>query len=642
MLLAALLVVGTHVKSGTGWSVGLIPRVRIWANLRARSCHGGKGDPRPHLSPAFGTATRICHRLELDSAISLLEKWLASCQNHTTCSGNRQSPSSHELPKRLLDVSEPNPRLVSVGKRSLLGPETARYMTLSHCWGPGTHIKPLQTTKATYQARMQGIEWSDLPPLFQDAMAITRKLGIQYLWIDSLCIIQDDDEDWNEQATQMSQVYSGSYLNLAAAAAPDSSHPLCDARYDQLRRGVDDVLSPTPQVTHAIEPAGGAMATVYVRIHNWSAHNQVLGHHYGREVEAPLLKRAWVLQERLLAPRTVYFAKSELMFQCREFVRCECNGIDNQEQILADLASNPDPFGPDPDGHIESVKSFTFDDLFDHQQRLYRAFAKLVDGTGSADSAHAARDFWMEAVQAYSALDLTRESDRPFAIAGIAKRIRTVTNDTYIAGLWVQDLPRELLWVCMGKRTRRTASHRTSNIPSWSWMSQNSAVWFAAYNRDAHFMSDPHLRIIATSPAGSETDYRPDFGLVAGAKIVLEAAVAAGTVCVNARLNTLLEIESPKDCNQLGSVPLTFQNVMDDIDRPYDPIDGLKPGDSVHCLIMGTRDHQHTYCLVIKEVENQQHGSVFRRVGTCSFGHYGVSVEKTPLENLPVKRVTLV
>jgi len=497
---------------------------------------------------------------------------------------------------------------------------------------------------------MQGIEWSDLPPLFQDAMAITRKLGIQYLWIDSLCIIQDDDEDWNEQATQMSQVYSGSYLNLAAAAAPDSSHPLCDARYDQLRRGVDDVLSPTPQVTHAIEPAGGAMATVYVRIHNWSAHNQVLGHHYGREVEAPLLKRAWVLQERLLAPRTVYFAKSELMFQCREFVRCECNGIDNQEQILADLASNPDPFGPDPDGHIESVKSFTFDDLFDHQQRLYRAFAKLVDGTGSADSAHAARDFWMEAVQAYSALDLTRESDRPFAIAGIAKRIRTVTNDTYIAGLWVQDLPRELLWVCMGKRTRRTASHRTSNIPSWSWMSQDSIVNFMASPAfpKYQFISDQRLRIIATSPAFHETGWRPDFGLVAGAKIVLEGAVAAGIVGVDAGTNAL-HIQSPRDRNRRDSVPLMFRSVNEN--RPFDPIDELKPGDSVHCLFLARVDYpsytdlQDTYCLVLREVENQQHESVFRRVGTCKLSdkdHDTLSRGEIPCKLLPVRRVTLV
>lgn len=89
------------------------------------------------------------------------------------------------------------------------------YITLSYCWGvPGRDVPPPRTTRDTYGSMTKGIEWSDVPTLFQDAILLTRALGCRYLWADSLCIVQDDEQDWIEQSATMADVYSHGYITL--------------------------------------------------------------------------------------------------------------------------------------------------------------------------------------------------------------------------------------------------------------------------------------------------------------------------------------------------------------------------------------------------------------------------------------------
>src|SRR2546421_28580 len=88
---------------------------------------------------------------------------------------------------------------------------TGRYATLSHCWGE--HL-PLVTTKDNLLERQRGIYWSDLPRSFQDAIVTTAEQGLRYLWIDSLCIVQDDQCDWDEHASSMAEIYAGSHFNI--------------------------------------------------------------------------------------------------------------------------------------------------------------------------------------------------------------------------------------------------------------------------------------------------------------------------------------------------------------------------------------------------------------------------------------------
>ena len=113
------------------------------------------------------------------------------------------------MPSRLLYVgSQIDPWCLRLDARPTLKP----YIALSHCWGDVSAI--FTTTKATFEDRLLEIPWSKLPKSFQDAISITRAIHVEYLWIDSLCIIQDDSEDWKAESVKMAEVYSGAYLTI--------------------------------------------------------------------------------------------------------------------------------------------------------------------------------------------------------------------------------------------------------------------------------------------------------------------------------------------------------------------------------------------------------------------------------------------
>jgi hypothetical protein len=95
----------------------------------------------------------------------------------------------------------------------------ASYICLSHCWGKEN--QPLKCTTANLNEWKSRIDWDLLPQTFQDAIDFVRRLGQRYLWIDSLCILQDDRDDWDEQSVKMAEIYENSYLTLAASWASD-------------------------------------------------------------------------------------------------------------------------------------------------------------------------------------------------------------------------------------------------------------------------------------------------------------------------------------------------------------------------------------------------------------------------------------
>lgn len=127
------------------------------------------------------------------------------------------------LPSRFIDVGSrdgrKDPRLVSSTEVS----NKERYTTLSHCWGASPDNMPLRTTHATKAAHMVSIPMRTLPKTFRDAIDVTRALNVRYIWIDSLCIVQDDLEDWEQEAAKMASIYEGSFLTIAAADSPNSN-----------------------------------------------------------------------------------------------------------------------------------------------------------------------------------------------------------------------------------------------------------------------------------------------------------------------------------------------------------------------------------------------------------------------------------
>ena len=180
--------------------------------------------------------------------------------------------------------------------------EAVRYIALSHRWGthpPSKNDPRFCTTDGNLGARLNRLSLSELPRTFQDAVRVTRELGIEYLWIDSLCIIQWNAEDWKREASRMEDVFASAYCIIAATSAMDSTTGF-------LARN---------------------RSTEYVRVQD-AAGNQVCISTYMDDFEkdveqAEINKRAWVMQERVLAQRTIHFSANQTYWECGQGVYCE-------------------------------------------------------------------------------------------------------------------------------------------------------------------------------------------------------------------------------------------------------------------------------------------------------------------------------
>lgn len=229
-----------------------------------------------------------------DAVLRLAAHWLNSCHTHRRCIPTDQTTW---LPRRLLDVESPNDpftfRVVEVEEANLKG---VRYMTLSHCWGTSDFLK---LTKLTRAALYTGMKVSRLAQTFQDAIYVCRFMAIRYLWIDSLCIIQDDKQDWAEQSMKMSAVYRNSYCNIAAAASEDSSQGVFRSR------SIQRLESMWPCLLKGLRPSEPK-----------TCHRILFEGQWERLDSSPLSKRAWVYQERLLSNRTLHFGSEELLWEC--------------------------------------------------------------------------------------------------------------------------------------------------------------------------------------------------------------------------------------------------------------------------------------------------------------------------------------
>lgn len=157
------------------------------------------------------------------SAWNTIFKWLNNCvHKHELCTKLESSRDTKWYPTRLLDLGNPTNEsrkinVLETANKKLGG----HYITLSHCWGNGRHLRLTKENKAALLN-----EIPSLPKTFAEAISASRKLGVRYLWIDSLCIIQDDPEDWNREAALMHRVYMNAWCNISAAASQDSSEGL--------------------------------------------------------------------------------------------------------------------------------------------------------------------------------------------------------------------------------------------------------------------------------------------------------------------------------------------------------------------------------------------------------------------------------
>jgi hypothetical protein len=262
-----------------------------------------------------------------DTAYSRLEAWIKECSsNHPYCG---TPPLNPELPSRVIDVFAYDRSVNLFESKGGRG----RYIALSHCWGTSSR---LMATRETIEDLKEGIAISFLPKTFQDAMKITKRLGVRYLWIDCLCIIQDDALDWERESTRMAKVYRNAYLTISASACTDSYSGCFPKRKNDsyvspptLSLGYKIPREATGPNSYTIDYKHTAQAGIKNRIHlfeEWLPGSSfyapqpiyigTFGKRFDPIAKEPLSSRGWTLQERLLSPRIVHYATDQMYFEC--------------------------------------------------------------------------------------------------------------------------------------------------------------------------------------------------------------------------------------------------------------------------------------------------------------------------------------
>ncbi|KAI1760993.1 heterokaryon incompatibility protein-domain-containing protein [Hypoxylon sp. FL1150] len=345
---------------------------------------------------------------------------------HDKCRAASEAPRSQA--KRYLQLGAQSSTLKLVESSAV---QITDYAALSYCWGKCAGDDLLLATASTLEKLQSGIAVSDLPPALKDAVEVCFRLGLKFLWIDSLCILQDSPDDWRDQAAKMADVYEGSLVTIIAASG--SSVQESFLAHPRL---------PRPHVGD-VEREEGGRVQVYARVSTDFGHHRfvsslLLGGPQPIGIE-PVDLRAWTLQERDLSVRAISYTSFEVQWACRTTQACECGR-----------------------GTVNGMAQIS----------------RMLDDKDALRT-------WYEAVRQYTSRNLSFDADKLPAIAGLARRLAPQIRSRYIAGLWEQDLLVGLCW-CKTSHSSNpslTGRYPTAYVaPSFSWASVVGLV-----------MKEPHV-----------------------------------------------------------------------------------------------------------------------------------------------------
>jgi hypothetical protein len=312
--------------------------------------------------------------------MNIASQWLHQCRSlHFDCLAS----IIPELPTRVIDVCM-NASLDGVRVFQSNGAR-AEYVALSHCWGG--IITPLLSSD-TIERFQRKLPYNDLPKNFQDAIIITRRLRIRYLWIDSLCIIQDSKQDWSQESKKMGLVYRNSSVTISALASKGSTHGI-------LVQEPDD-QPPSPQPVALAISTESADQTKLVSVERDDFHAESLS---SLEFNGPLGSRGWCLQESVLSPRHLYFGRRQIYWRCPAGY-CAADGTDSGLRV--------------PENRLPNLSSVLFHDIL-----------RCPPSLSSTDSRSLFVDYYL-LVENYSHRNLTFGSDKLPAFSGIVARLHTV------------------------------------------------------------------------------------------------------------------------------------------------------------------------------------------------------------------------
>ncbi|KAF7519651.1 hypothetical protein G7054_g13012 [Neopestalotiopsis clavispora] len=395
--------------------------------------------------------------------------------NHKQCSENTHV----ELPTFLVDVglchNKDHVRLVRNGDTC-----KGNYLAMSYCWGGPQRV--MLTTK-TLRPFQDKLTTSSLPEAIKDAIYVTRELGHRYLWIDALCIIQNDDRFKQVELLKMNRIYQNAFLTIQPTWSATVEEGFLDGRIT------------TPFVKMALRhDIDGTQVYVYARpvMPAW-----------GNATQGPTVRRAWIFQETALSTRLVAYSSHQVIVACQTLSHSENseNGISASISLV----------GP---GLCNNIRP----DLYTATSSLDLMEARKVSLSG-----------WYKTVgMHYTGRLYTVGKDRLYALSAFAEEAQKLIGGEYLAGIWSVDLIRGLTWSARNGRPLGRSSHYRA--PSWSW---------AAFDGQVLWIKDiSHIEATTKETRVVEAWVTPEginpYGPCLEGKVILEALV--GVASVSAKL----------------------------------------------------------------------------------------------------------
>lgn len=381
--------------------------------------------------------------------------------SHGRC---RAAIDSIALPTRLVDVGtfqHPLIKLVETNQREAYH-GAYPYLILSYCWGQGN--TSAKTTNYNLMKRLQEISVDELPKTIQDAILVTRMMGFQYIWIDAICIIQATDGeagDFTSEAPKMGDYYANADCCISASLASDSSEGFLTQR----------PLARFPIIQDIILKFSDSPSTPSNSLFLW-AHQR----HYNLKktlTDTPLMKRGWYQQELMLSRRILHWTFHGLYLQCQSSI-CLEGSLEVWSNCLSpDVSLDPE---------------FSSRNVFDPREVLALPYDRIL-----------AFDGWCRLVENFSKRELTFESDRLYAIHGIACVLVQRFGAEYFYGLFRRHLAQGLAWardsnfVVSATLDKPFKPSRRTEYPTWCWAS-DCPVKFDPIDENHIFVRDDHPR----------------------------------------------------------------------------------------------------------------------------------------------------
>ncbi|KAI1386154.1 HET-domain-containing protein [Hypoxylon trugodes] len=443
---------------------------------------GNEENPETTMSPAMLTSTlwvfadpgtpagsRFVERYisadrNSDGYVEFGRAMLSVCRKrHPEC-GPVDLDAAPEMPTRVLDIgtsSGDSIKLVYARLHGLRKP----YLALSYCWGQGVrHATELRDENIS--SLLESIDEAALTASHQECIAIARHLGIQYVWIDSLCIIQGNADDWNDESKLMAEVYGNATLTVVASRSADSRSGFVTNQHKQ-------ATPPCALPFGEKDESGKDIGPIFLYL----PRAKTLG---------PLNTRGWCFQEGILSRRKLVFEMEKICFSCQRTTRWEDGTADESDKLRARLFQS---ITDDNTNSNTEPQALGQDQLRTEMLRLwYKSF--LVK---------------------YTQRQLTNPNDIFAAISGIAQLAQQSIKSRYLAGIWEVDIVAGLLWntwysfgakstnypitspmyPIRPKRPTDLDGKQITRAPSWSWASIIGQVHERSTPRDEAVFRDP-------------------------------------------------------------------------------------------------------------------------------------------------------